>query len=204
MTGETPDISNLLQFKFFEPVYYYDPSVPFPASKECLGHFVGIAENVGDSMTFRVLTDVTQEIIARSTIRSATIGDTVNKRLPTQKSEEGDDLDQEPSQSDEQWQDFVQSTNDTLLGGQAPIIDPETLIGSSYVGQHQGVPMKKTVTEYNEEMDEFTVERVEGGEELLSYNQMLDLYNREYDTEEKLWTFNEITNHRTHRGKEQV
>jgi hypothetical protein len=92
----TPDISNLLQFEFFESVYYYDPMVPFPSSKECLGHFVGIAENVGDTMTFRVLTDTTQDVIARSTIRSATLGATVNKRLPAQKSEEGDDL-EEPS-----------------------------------------------------------------------------------------------------------
>ena len=204
MTGETPDISNLLQFEFFEPVYYYDPSVPFPASKECLGHFVGIAENVGDTMTFKVLTDDTQEVIARSTIRSATLGATVNKRLPTQESEEGDDLDKEPSRSDEQWQDFVQSTNDTLLRGQAPIIDPDTLIGISYVGQHQGVDMKKTVTEYNEEKDEFTVVRITGDEELVSYNKMLDVYNREEDPEEKLWTFNEITDHRTQAGKQQV
>jgi hypothetical protein len=85
-------------------LYYYDPLVPFPASKECLGHFVGIAENVGDTMTFKVLTDMTQEAIARSTIRCTTLDATANKRLPTQKSEEGDDLDQEPSQSDEQWQ----------------------------------------------------------------------------------------------------
>jgi hypothetical protein len=204
MTGKTPDISNLLQFKFFEPVYNYDPMVPFPASKECLGHFVGIAENVGDTMTFRVLTDTTQEVIARSTIRSATVGATVNKRLPTQKIEEGDDLDQERTRNKGQWQEFVKSTNDTLLGGQAPIIDPAPLIGVSYVGEHRGVPMKKTVTAYCEDTDEFTVERVEGGTDLISYNQMLDVYNREDDPEEKLWTFKEIINHRTHKGKQQV
>jgi hypothetical protein len=144
MTGETPDISNLLMFEFFEPVYYYDPSVPFQASKqECLCHFVGIAKIVGDTMIFRVLTDVTQEVIARSTIHSATFGATVNKCLPTQKSEEGDNLDHEPSQSDEQWHQFFQSTNDTLLRGQAPIINPETTIGISYIGHHRGVDMKK-------------------------------------------------------------
>ena len=33
-TGETPDISNLIQFHWYERVYYYDPLASFPESKE--------------------------------------------------------------------------------------------------------------------------------------------------------------------------
>ena len=42
-TGNTPDISNLLQFHWYQKVYYYDPSASFPASKEKIGRFVGVA-----------------------------------------------------------------------------------------------------------------------------------------------------------------
>jgi hypothetical protein len=78
------------------------------------------------------------------------------------------------------------------------------MIGINYVGHHRGVDMKKTVEEYNEENDDFMVELLNGESEHVTYNQMLDVYNREEDPEEKLWTFNEITNHQTYRGKQQV
>jgi hypothetical protein len=48
---------------------------------------------------------------------------------------------------------------------------------SSYIGQHQGVNMKKTMKEYNEDKDEFMVERITGDTALVLYNQMLDMYN---------------------------
>ena len=51
-TGETPDISNLLQFHWYEKVYYYDPIALFPESKERLGIFIEIAENAGDTLIY--------------------------------------------------------------------------------------------------------------------------------------------------------
>jgi len=39
-----------------------------------LGHFVGIAESVGDAMTYKVLTDDTKKVIYHSSVRSALIG----------------------------------------------------------------------------------------------------------------------------------
>jgi hypothetical protein len=72
VTGTTNDISQLLYFSFYEPVYYHDDDSPFPsASKECRGRWVGISENVGNFMTFKILTDDTQKIIYRSNLRSA-------------------------------------------------------------------------------------------------------------------------------------
>ena len=53
-TGETQDISPLLLFQFFEPVYYaHDPS--FPDSKERLGYWVGPSKHVGDSLCHTIL-----------------------------------------------------------------------------------------------------------------------------------------------------
>jgi hypothetical protein len=55
--GITPDISNLLQFYFYQPVVYLDTNDPsYPKSKELYGYWVGIAENVGDALTYKILT----------------------------------------------------------------------------------------------------------------------------------------------------
>jgi hypothetical protein len=40
-------------------------------SKEKPGHFVGIAENCRHAMTFKVLTDNTQQVISTSMVQSA-------------------------------------------------------------------------------------------------------------------------------------
>ena len=79
LTGVRPDISPLLRFRFYEPVYFataevlsYSGSPGFPSeSKEGKGRFVGFGESVGDVLTFKVLTDDTNKIIYRSAVRSA-------------------------------------------------------------------------------------------------------------------------------------
>jgi hypothetical protein len=81
--GETPDISALLQFRFYEPIYYHDPvNNKFPDTQEKIGYFIGIAENKGDELTFWVLTG-NGSVIARSVIRSALKAKEVNKREGT-------------------------------------------------------------------------------------------------------------------------
>ena len=50
----TPDISMLL-------IFTDDPA--FPGSKEKHRHFVAFSESIGDALTFKILTDDTQEII---------------------------------------------------------------------------------------------------------------------------------------------
>ena len=69
LTGSTPDISVLLRFIFYEPVYYAIRDDE-PGEGEKLGRFVGIAEGVGHSMTFSILTD-DQKVISRSIVRTA-------------------------------------------------------------------------------------------------------------------------------------
>ena len=39
--GETPDISDILQFTFYQPVYYHAPNAPYPSTEEKLGRFWG-------------------------------------------------------------------------------------------------------------------------------------------------------------------
>ena len=76
LEGTTPDISFLLHFSFYEPVYYRidssEPDLHFPSSSnEKKGYWVGFADNQGDSLTWRILTEDTQKIIIHSGVRSA-------------------------------------------------------------------------------------------------------------------------------------
>ena len=66
LEGTTPDISFLLHFSFYEPVYYRidssEPDLNFPSSSnEKKGYWVGFADNQGDSLTWRILTEDTQK-----------------------------------------------------------------------------------------------------------------------------------------------
>ena len=85
LEGTTPDISFLLHFSFYEPVYYRidssEPDLNVPSSSnEKKGYWVGFADNQGDSLTWRILTEDTQKIIIRSGVRSA-LRTTTNQRL---------------------------------------------------------------------------------------------------------------------------
>ena len=82
LTGSTPDISAIPQFRFWEPVYYrrHDSSFPSDTHEEA-GHFVGFATSVGDALTYLVLTDNTSKVLHRSTVRWAVPSGTRNLRL---------------------------------------------------------------------------------------------------------------------------
>ena len=73
LEGTTPDISFLLHFSFYEPVYYRidssEPDLNFPtSSNEKKGYWVGFADNQGDRLILRILTEDTQKIIIHSGI----------------------------------------------------------------------------------------------------------------------------------------
>ena len=83
--GTTPDISFMLHLSFYEPVYYRidssEPDLHFPSSSnEQKGYWVGFADNPGDRLTWRILTEDTQKIIIRSGVPSA-LRTTTNQRL---------------------------------------------------------------------------------------------------------------------------
>ena len=76
LQGTTPDVSFMLHFSFYETVYYRidssEPDLNFPSlSNEKKGYWVGFADNQGDSLTWRILTEYSQKIIIHSGVRSA-------------------------------------------------------------------------------------------------------------------------------------
>ena len=85
LQGTTPDISFMLHSSFYEPVYYRidssEPDFHFPSSSNGKnGHWVSFADNQGDCLTWRILTEDTHKIIIRSGVRSA-LRTTTNQRL---------------------------------------------------------------------------------------------------------------------------
>ena len=77
LNGQVPDISHFLHFSFWEPVYYKvaenEPDHRFPSqSNEISGHWVGFADNKGDHLTWKILTDEENHIITMSAVWSDT------------------------------------------------------------------------------------------------------------------------------------
>jgi len=71
LTGNVPDISALVQFRFYEPVYFKDKGKHYPSSSdERAGYWVGIADNCGDALTYLILTKDTLKVVPRSAVRS--------------------------------------------------------------------------------------------------------------------------------------
>ena len=81
LTGITPDISIILLFTFYQPVFYatYDQHLP-SESEERVGYWVGFGECCGDAMTHKILDHDMQKIIYRSAVRSKK-SSTPNHRL---------------------------------------------------------------------------------------------------------------------------
>ena len=69
--GSTPDISAYIIFHFWEAILYLEANNSFPDSKELPGRFLGVAKNVGDALTFVILSQEGTRIQC-SVIRSAT------------------------------------------------------------------------------------------------------------------------------------
>ena len=72
-TGVVPDISSILAYHWWQPVYFMDDDGKFPSSsKEKRGRWVGVAENIGDTLTYLILSDDTEKVVARSILRPVT------------------------------------------------------------------------------------------------------------------------------------
>ena len=70
LTGTTPDISIILLFTFYQPVFYATDDQHFPSEREGrAGYWVRFGEHCGDAMTHKILDHDTQKSIYRSAVR---------------------------------------------------------------------------------------------------------------------------------------
>ena len=83
LTGITPDISVILLFTFYEPVFYATYDQKFPSeSEERAGYWVGFVEHCGDAMTHKGLDHDTQKIIYRSAVRPKKSSTPIHRLAP--------------------------------------------------------------------------------------------------------------------------
>jgi hypothetical protein len=68
ITGETPDISEYLDFGFYDWVWYKENA---GLGENCIGRWLGVAHRVGNLMSYWILT-VTGRVIARTTVQRVT------------------------------------------------------------------------------------------------------------------------------------
>ena len=79
--GVSPDISIILLYTFYQPVFYATHNQSYPSvSEERAAHWVGFGEHVGDALTHKLLDDDTKKILYRSAVRPSDSAHP-NKRL---------------------------------------------------------------------------------------------------------------------------
>ena len=182
LTGVTQDISPILQFEWYEPIYYKMEESHFPSmSNEKSGRFVGISEHVGHAMTFMILTDDTQKIIHRSVIRSALNPESTNIRASNYP-----DSDPHPH-----IQSFIDNhpTDTNEAQPRMPIIYPEELVGkliglTQEDGQTTQLRIIEAIQEHEDDVNNVPTNvkfrysmNDDAYEDILMYNQVMDYSN---------------------------
>ncbi|MGH7955109.1 MAG: chromo domain-containing protein, partial [Gloeomargaritales cyanobacterium] len=92
--GDTPDISALYQFKFYDKIRYTTPGIQFPKNRDLPGRYLGPSWNVGDLLTYKIEPDDNNKKTNRHILihRSAVGKDTgVDKRLSSARKQEDQD-----------------------------------------------------------------------------------------------------------------
>ena len=226
LEGTTPDISFLLHFSFYEPVYYRidssEPDLNFPSSSnEEKGYWVGFADNQGDSLTWRMLTEDTQKIIIRSGVRSA-LRTTTNQRLASP-SGEGTTLPfpiPYPQQSQNSlpldpldvstpnFEQFVKSQTGEDEDNPIPManIDIPNLLGRSFLlppedNGERHMAKIIDIDDHGQTLEDINFKlkiNKDQAEEIMSYNQLMDYIQKGTDAEEdpdSLFKFRDIVAH---------
>ena len=226
LEGTTPDISFLLHFSFYGPVYYRidscEPDLNFPSSSnEKKGYWVGLADNQGDSLTWRILTEDTQKIIIHSGVRSA-LRTTTNQRLASP-SGEGTTLPfpiPYPQQSKNflpldpleastpNFEKFVKSQSGEDEDNPIPManIDIPNLLGRSFLlppedNGERHMAKIIDIDDHGQTLEDIKFKlkiNKDQAEEIMSYNQLMDYIQKGTDAEEdpdSLFKFRDIVAH---------
>ena len=211
LTGQVPDISHFLHFSFWEPIYYKvdenEPDHRFPSqSNEKRGHWVGFADNKGDHLTWKILTDDTNTIIIRSAVRSAT-KTSPNLRLDAPKGED---------QPHDLTSDvFVYGRPNPDGSDHTPpmsILNFDDLLGRTFLlpMDENGERKRATISEHVKDLYQDQVSRedqlrfklkIDGDQldDLISYNQLMEYLEDKTENgplEDGLYRFKSIKDHK--------
>ena len=187
-----PDVSALLTFYWWQPVYYAtnDGASGFPSeSKEKLGRWVGVAESKGDILTYWILTEDTHMVIPRSAVRPVTVEDPNMRSMPQGGEDENRD---EPILKS--VADLKQPTEDPCTM-ELPSFSPEDLLGVTFLrdAEEDGRVLrakivreiKKKDSETKTELLKFVVEIGDNEyDEIMTYNELCDIIEQQQEAEE--------------------
>ena len=226
LEGTTPDISFLLHFSFYEPVYYRidssEPDLNFPSSSnEKKGYWVGFADNQGDCLTWRILTEDTHKIIIRSCVRSA-LRTTTNQRLASPSGEgttlpfpipypqqSQNSLPLDPlDESTPTFEHYVNSQSGEDEDNPIPManIDIPNLLGRSFLlppedNGERHMAKIIDIDDHGQPLEDIKFKlkiNKDQAEEIMSYNQLMDYIQKGTEAEEdpdSLFKFRDIVAH---------
>ena len=212
LTGSTVDVSVLLKFFFWQRVYYKKVNSGFPSeSSEALGHIVGISEHCGHALTWKILTDDTQQIIYRSLVRPFS-NDDPNFRAVMSDGESADGAINDPiikSRNDPDLvsHDITEPLTDKVPTPQVPVFDPEDLVGRTFLldpnenGEIHRARIVELLNDHetnvkeNPTMLKFRLSvNNDQAEEVITYNKLLDYISKD-DENSVVWKFRRIVSH---------
>ena len=202
--GVSPDISILLLYTFYQPVFYATHNQSYPSSsEERAARWVGFGEHVGDALTHKLLDTDTKKILYRSAVRPSDSAHP-NKRLVT----DGGESSQTPKPIV-----FVRSRQDNSQSATKPMAEynPDDLMGRTFLlpkneeGERLRATIKRKVIETSKLLDDqhdnaidkinFHLDVGQGrAETIMSYVQILDHLDQQ-EQQEDLYKFRAITGH---------
>jgi hypothetical protein len=209
LQGTTVDISPLLRFLFWQPIYFKFSESSFPSeSKEALGHVVGISEHCGHALTYKVLSSAFDVILYRSLLRPATPeDDNVRACMSGGESPIHNGPLKDRSTMDESKLGSTPTNEIQDDSPPSPVFNPEDLIGRSFFmdKQEDGQQFRGRIVALLEDHEstlednptrlQFRVSVNEDKiEEIITYNKMLDYITKDEESDIQ-WKFRRIISH---------
>ena len=138
--GVCPDISILLLYTFYQPVFYATHNQSYPSvSEERAAHWGGFGEHVGDALTHKLLDDETKNILYRSAFRPSDSAHPYMRLVP-----DGGETSKTPKPIVlvRSWQDDSQSATKPMAE-----YNPDNLIGRTFIlpKNEQGESLRATI-----------------------------------------------------------
>jgi hypothetical protein len=203
--GSTQDISPLLRFYWWEPVYFKLDDAPFPStSREERGHFVGISRNVGHAMTYKILCDKSNKVLHRANLRSANDPSDPNLRLDPL---DGENLHPSP-QTVRSLREAAEDVGDDDQVKPMIYFDTGDLVGRTFLMEKDddGLRNRARIIEVLDDHERDVAENPllkkfkclvgeEEFEEILSYNEVMRHIEKDDENGETFWKYKRISGH---------
>ena len=192
-TGVKPDISALLAYYWWQPVYYLEDDTGFLSeTKEKRGRWAGVADNVGDALTYIIVSDDTEKAVYRSVIRPVTDED-VNLRA-------------DPMFDNDATSKKGQFKLQSLAQGKLPTFSIDQLMERTFLYDlKDGQRVRAQIIKQIDDQDARNHQKIkflcklgdDEFEEILTYNEICHLCDQQdqEDIENKFFTFQRILAH---------